>query len=177
MKTLVFTLVLIIETLVGAWAGLGGYLHLAVRGSVISSSAAPGSYEVDSIVFKTAEEALVYLEDSRTCKHFPWFKDLTDGELLFLACTGCGLIGGVIAIVLRIARGQLKVEQGRVISIPLLGLLTGWVVVLVVQFLPDSVMTFATRKPLGLPGISLLAGIFFSLFYRWLADLFKKTGT
>jgi hypothetical protein len=168
MKALAIVIIAL-EILGSSWIGLGAFYQLRSHASVFGEST--GSYtDIEGIEFASFADLEAYRHDKQLRHRYPLVYGLSSDELIVVGCLAFGMLGGATYLILRIAQGRAVLRLSRILAIPFLGLLSGFVVVLVFQFLPLEGLS-TDRRNLTLLGTSLLAGVFFTPFYRSLGKL------
>lgn len=181
MKSLI-VIVLTVWILSGLYFGLGGISRISVDEVVETLNARKNelikdtiNVDVDGITVKNRYEYMVLLEHDNVEEYFPWAMELTSFSALLVTAMSFGLLGAVISLFHDISINKNLIEDVSYISKPILGLLTGLVVLGISHLLPALIIKNTSEiRPLSLMFFSLFCGIYTSKFYEKLAILFEK---
>lgn len=169
--------------IIGLYFGIGGIVNIQSNNienekhklglKVTNSNVNTGDTNTviyDGISFKnkkTLEEYLNSMPLENFKKLYPISQDLPDFMGQIITALAFGLLGSVTRIVLKIAFNAKQIEEVNYISQPILGMLTGLVVMGLSYVIPTLLSKNAiTLDPLSLMFFSLFAGIYNKEFYE-----------
>ncbi len=129
----------------------------------------------DNTVYKNYAELQLYKEDQKALKIFPWITFIPSFVGTIITACFFGMLGAVISLLKDVALRNEKVEDVSYISIPLLGFLTG-IVVLGLNYIIPIVLVAGENdiRPITLLFFSLFAGLFSPQFYNYLSNSTSK---
>ena len=184
MKIIAF-LILTVWLLAGLYFGMGGISRISVDEVTESIDKQKDALKKDTtdlvlngITIQNKYQLKYVLEYSNLENFFPWAIQLTTFSSFLVTSMSFGLLGAIINILIQIVTSNLKVEESNYISKPLLGLLTGIVVLGLSYLLPTLIVKGdAQIKPLSLMFLCLFCGIYSAKFYEKMSDSFDKLFT
>jgi hypothetical protein len=167
----------------GLYLGLGGISRVNVDEVNEQIEAKRNVLQKDTInyTFKKVKYTTLYdfelaIENQNLVDYFSWVNGLNKFSSLLLTAMSFGIIGAIISILIEIAFGGTSVENTAFITKPILGLLTGLVVLGISYILPTIVVKGNTEiRPISLMFICLFCGIYSNKFYDKLEATFEKT--
>lgn len=131
--------------------------------------------KLNEITIKNKYDYLYELEANDLENFFPWAIQFSSFSALIITALSFGLLGALIAILKQIAFENLVIEEVKIWSLPLLGLLTGLVIYGLSYILPTALVKNGTElRPITLMFLCLLSGIYSNTFYLRLTKLFDK---
>lgn len=175
-------LVLIFWTLSGLYFGIGGLVRANLdetlsdldknKEKLIKEKI---SITYDGVELENIYELQTFLEINSIENLFPWAIRLSSFMSLLITSFAFGLIGSIIGLIKEIAFQEKLVEELKIWSMPILGMLTG-LVVLGLSYLFPAILTkdASGLQPITLMFFSLFAGMFTKNFYAKLSDNFNK---
>lgn len=158
----------------GAYFGSAGYTKLKIDelNNMGKSSGQVKSVSIGKITFQNSYFMKAYLEEIKAIKYFPEFFLSIPNILVFLI-TACsfGVLGALTFLVKIIAiDGELLINL-KVVSVPLLGALTGIIVLGLATTVPVLLISGESElKPLTLIFLCFFGGFYNSKFFNWLND-------
>ncbi|MDI3320421.1 hypothetical protein [Pinibacter soli] len=130
--------------------------------------------EYNGILFKNRVSMQSILEGEKTQKLFPWAEDVPSYLSYIITACSFGMIGALIAIILQIASKKARIEDTPYWSLPVLGALTGLVVLGLSLLIPNLFFSGELDvKPGALMFICLFSGIYSDKFYENLYLIFS----
>lgn len=170
------SIVLFIWLVGSIYIGVGGFIQIEAdqaQQSQETDDSIPVEYQ--GVVFKSKEALDNFLIEQGHAVIFPCHKDLPHLLILIITASSFGALGGVTRLVLGMVREDKKLIHLKVVTVPLLGVLTGIVVLGISYLIPSIIMSKASFiRPSTLTFISLFAGLFYERFYEWLPSVFTK---
>jgi H+/Cl- antiporter ClcA len=175
---------LVLWIIVGLFFGIGGIVNiqsnnikndkhkLGITDDTIQhlNAADTNSVIYDGITFKNKRALTQYLNSlpsENFSRIYSLFDNLPDFMGQIITAFAFGLLGSVIRIILGIAYHSKKIEDVSYISQPLLGMLTGLVVMGISYVIPNLLSKNAVNiDPISLMFFSLFAGIYNKEFYE-----------
>ncbi len=182
LKKIVSVLVISTWLISGLYFGIGGLVRakmdetlkdLDSRKETLIQEKVRVSY--DGIEFENSYELLSFLEVNNIEYLFPWAIKISSFVSLIITAFSFGLIGSIIALLKDIAFTEIPLENLRIWSLPVLGILTGLVVMGLSYLLPTILIKNSTGlQPITLMFICLFAGIHTENFFNKISEYFKK---
>jgi len=113
-------------------------------------------------------------EDNKSAKIFPFLSIIPGYMGLILTACFFGMLGGIISILKDIALENIKPEDTKYFSIPLLSFFTG-LVILGINYIIPTILVIGENKirPITLLFLSLFAGIYTRQFYQFISSIIK----
>jgi hypothetical protein len=181
MKIIAF-LILCVWLVAGLYVGIGGISRISVDETMETIDKDKDQLQKDSIniiqdgiTFTSKYDLKIYLEYSNLQNYFPWAIQLTTFSCFLLTSMSFGLLGSFINVLIDICHAKVKIEESNYISKPLIGMLTGLVVLGLSYLIPTLIVKGSSEiKPLSLMFLCLFCGIYSNKFYEKLAASFDK---
>ena len=132
------------------------------------------------LVFENKAALIHHLEDGQMKLLFPWIDNMPSYSSYILTACSFGLLGALIRIFIQLAIENKTIAECKIMSMPILGLLTGLVMLGVSLIFPAVLSTTETTiKPSGLMFICLFGGLFATGLYEKMntmfSDMFSKS--
>jgi H+/Cl- antiporter ClcA len=174
--------VLMFWLLAGLYFGIGGITRVNVDETLDNLNQDKDKLLKDTLTAKVGvitvsnQYELKYVTEYANLEHyFAWTIKIPKFTAFLITAMCFGLLGAVISIIKALAFGATKLNDSKWISEPLLGLLTGLVVLGLSYILP----TLLTKggidiRPLTLMFLCLFCGIYTEKFYNTLSSAFDK---
>jgi len=129
----------------------------------------------DDLTFSNKYELKYFLEAESIEKVFPWSIKISSFVGLLLTAFSFGLLGGAISLVKDVAFEGTSLAELKIWSVPLLGLLTGFVVFGLSYLLPTVLIKNGNEvRPVTLMFLCLFGGMYSKNFYEKLSQYFNK---
>jgi hypothetical protein len=181
MKIISF-IILCMWLLAGLYFGIGGISRISVDEVTESIDKQKDALKKDTINIKldgvdieNKYQLKYILEYSNLENYFPWAIQLTTFSSFLVTSMSFGLLGAMINILIQIVFSASKIEDSNYVSKPLLGLLTGIVVLGLSYIIPTLIVKGnAEIKPLSLMFLCLFCGIYSDKFYEKMSNSFDK---
>lgn len=159
---------------IGAYFGSAGYTKLKIDelNNLGKSSGQGKSVSLGSITFQNPYFMEAYQEETKAVKYFPEFFLSMPNILVFLI-TACsfGILGAQTFLVKRVAIDSELLINLKVVSVPLLGALTGIIVLGLATTVPVLLISGeAELKPITLIFLCFFGGFYNTKFFDWLND-------
>lgn len=158
----------------GAYFGTAGYTKLKIDELINLGKTKTDSKPVlrGKISFKNSFYLAAYEEELKASKFFPGIF-LSTPNILVLLITACsfGILGALTYLTKEIAINNATIESMKVISVPMLGALTGIIMSGLATLVPSILVSGETElKPLSLVFLCFFGGLYNSRFFAWLND-------
>lgn len=174
--------IIIIWLLSGLYFGIGGILklnmnktikELDIKREILQKEKI--DYEINGNSFSNNYEFLVYLEIQSVSKYFPWAAEISDFIAILITAFAFSLLGSLISLFKQLAHEDKNIEDIKIWSIPILGILTG-LVVLGLAFIIPELLTKNSEgiQPITLMFLCLFAGMHSEKFYKKISNNFNK---
>lgn len=181
MKIIAF-LTLCVWLLTGLYFGMGGISRISVDDVTETIDKQKDALKKDTIdvvlndvTIQNKYQLKYILEYSNLENYFPWAIQLTTFSSFLVTSMSFGLLGSIINILIQIVFSSVKIEDSNYISKPLLGLLTGIVVLGLSYILPTLIIKGSAEiRPLSLMFLCLFCGIYSDKFYEKMSKSFDK---
>ena len=162
----------------GFYTGTGGITKL--ENDILIKKAAESLDTVkviyDDISYKNKARLIAELETEQTTVIYPWLEQCPSFLAYMITACSFGLLGALISLFIELAFNNKELNELKYLSIPLLGILTG-IVVLGISFIIPSLIITGDKdiKPEALVFLCLFCGIFSKKFYRRISNILDKT--
>lgn len=159
------------------YLGTGGFnfIQLRYEENIAKNSSDTVAVIFHNISFKNIKVLNLYHERNDLLKIFPIVTSLTTSLLELITIFSFGIIGSVTYLIKQIVINDSKVQELKYISQPLLGMLTGLVIIGISYLIPSSLTTNEIEiKPTSLMFLSLFSGFFSISFYEYMAKFYSK---
>lgn len=131
--------------------------------------------EYHNKTFSSPEELELYLSYESISKLYPWLENIPNAISLVITACAFGLIGGIIQILKQVAFEDKPLESTKYFSLPVLGLLTGVIVLGITHLLPTIFFSSGAEiSANSMMFISLFSGLFSKKLYERLSSIFDK---
>ncbi len=175
-------IVLVIWISFGLYFGIGGIARIKLDETQQELESDKEQLQKDTvnvryegIDLETKYELKYYLEVRSIENYFPWAVRLSSFVAMLLTAFSFSLLGAVIGIIKEVALKNIPVAETKYWSLPLLGLLSGLVILGLSYLLPTLLIKNGTEiRPLTLMFLCLFGGIFITSFYEKLSQYFNK---
>ncbi len=169
---------LIIWLIAGLYFGSGGIAKIENYNLIKSTIGEHDTTKVvyDGITFVNKGALIRTLEEAQMQAIFPWINSLPSYVSYIITACSFGLLGTIISIFIQLAIYKQKLADLPVYTLPVLGLLTGFVMLGITFIFPA--LLFHSEKDIkasGLMFICLFGGLYTEKLYERLAQLFNKT--
>ncbi|MDB5088959.1 MAG: hypothetical protein JWR09_2953 [Mucilaginibacter sp.] len=133
---------------------------------------------VDGVTISNEYLYQIYNERHGLEKYFVWTVTLPKFTALCITAMSFGLLGALVAIIRQLSLAGKTIVEVQYISLPLLGILTG-LVVLGISYLLPTLITKGTNeiRPITLMFLCLFCGICSDNFYKKIENSFDKLFT
>jgi len=158
--------------LAGLLGVLGFYVGLSVWDALAQvSSSAPesgaGPYSYDGLTFPNAKAVWEYQRFVRAGRFYPWLLGVHDDMAPLLLGAGLGMAGGAVELFRRWLHRKHTFGLGQSFSYPLLGAITGFMVLFTMVALP----LVADRVAVSLlAGVAFFSGVFSEAAFAWVTS-------
>lgn len=177
MKLFIPGLFIVIWLLAGLYFGTGGITRL--DNIEKKEKAEHNGDTVKAIykhrIFQNMAKAQAYIDEKQTEYIYPWITPIPAFLAYMITSCSFGLLGSLIFLLTEIAFNDKKLEDIKYLSIPLLGMLTG-IVVLGLSLLIPNILIAGNKdiKPEGLVFLCLFCGLYSNKFYIRLSNIIEK---
>jgi len=131
--------------------------------------------EYKGIVFADKEALYEALEGEQMRSIFPWIYRLPSYLTYMVTAGAFGLLGTIVRIFILLSLQNKRIDECNVYTLPVLGMLTGLVMLGVSLIFPAIILTSETEiRPGGLMFICLFSGIYIDSFYEKLSNIFSN---
>lgn len=170
----IYALVFIGWISIGGYLGCAGYTKLKIDelNNLGKTSGQGKSVSLGNITFQNAFFMEAYQEEIKAIKYFPQFFLSIPNILVFLI-TACsfGILGAQTFLVKIVAIDSELLINLKVISVPLLGALTGIIVLGLATTVPVLLISGESElKPVTLIFLCFFGGFYNAKFFNWLND-------
>jgi hypothetical protein len=160
--------------LIGLYFGTGGITKMEnynlIKTTLEQTDTSKVSYK--GVTFQNKGALIRTLEEEQMDSIYPWINELPSYVSYIITACAFGMLGALIHLFIQIAFNKKTLEELPVYSLPILGLLTGLVVLGVSLVFPTLLFnTEKDIKPSGLMFLSLFSGIFIDKVYDKLTDI------
>ena len=162
---------------IGIYFGSGGYNYINVKQSKEKALHSNDTIKVtyDGVSYKNKETLVNTLEKEATVNLYPLIEPLPTELWNLITIFAFGMLGSVVNLLKQIAIDNQKVEDLKYISLPLLGMITGFIIIGLAYIVPNTLATTEIElKPMSLMFLSLFSGFFTVKFYEYFSQLFAK---
>ena len=129
----------------------------------------------DGLDFSIQYELQYYREAESVEKIFPWALKISSFFILIMTALSFGLLGGVVSIIKEIVFDRKPLNDLQIWSLPILGLLTGFIVLGMSYLLPTVlVKNGGDIRPVTLMFLCLFGGMFARSLFEKLTAYFNK---
>jgi hypothetical protein len=181
-NTIIPTIILLLWLSIGLYFGIGGLSRAKLDETLekleedkIELTKNKINVSYDGLTFETKYELNYYLEAESIETSFPWATRISSFMGLIFTSFSFGLIGSLISIIKEVVFQNLEINRTKYISYPLLGILTGLVVLGLSYLLPTILIENQNQlRPITLMFLSLFAGMFCEKFYEKLSVYFNN---
>ena len=185
MQKLFGVIAITVWLITGLYMGIGGFTSLKLRETLKELKDNKSKILLnDTLKYETsgltlnAYEYKVFNEKQDADRYFSWAENLPTYPALLFTAMSFGLLGALIDLFKQIVIGDISVEKLKYISLPLLGILTGIVILGLSYILPTLLVKEANEiRPITLMFLCLFASIYFEKFYDFLSTKFTKIFT
>lgn len=168
----------------GIYFGVGGITLINASNDMektlkTTDTSKGGSVIYDKIPFKNIQEVKNYISSKKNDNIKKWMFYVDVPDFLSMIITGCsfGMLGTIISILYSLAFGGAKLDELKIFSQPLLGMMIGLMVMAISYLIPSLLKTDTATdnniNPLSLMFFCLFAGIYSKDFYERVASVFK----
>jgi hypothetical protein len=169
--------VLITWLLLGLYFGSGGITKMEnynlIKSTIEQTDTTTVVYK--GITFQNKGALLRTLEEEETESIFPWIGSLPSYVSYMITACAFGLLGTIIRLFIHLAIEQKPLETLPVYTLPVLGLLSGLVVLGISLIFPALLFNSDKDiKPSGLMFICLFSGIYVDKLYEGLSNFFTR---
>jgi len=157
--------------------GTGGYNYITIRNELSKVETTNDTVRVvyRGITFSNKSYLDIYLEEQANSSLYPLINTLPTSMLILITVFSFGILGSVTNLIKQIAIDGKKIEELKYISEPLLGMLTGLIIIGLSYLIPNTLaINDIELKPMSLLFLSLFSGYFSIRFYLFLAKVFDK---
>lgn len=125
--------------------------------------------------FRNIKEVSILKERQATIKMYPLINTLPTLIFDLIIVFAFGVLGSITNLFKQIAYEKKKIEDLNYISEPILGMLTGFIIIGLSYLIPNTLaVNDIVLKPMSLMFLSLFSGFFSIKFYSYLNSLFGK---
>lgn len=167
--------VLILWLLAGLYFGTGGITKIENNNLVKQTISASdtGIVVFQGQKFKDKEALVRHLEGQQISAIYPWIDNLPSYVSYLITACSFGLLGAIVRIFMQLTFQNKSLSECKVYTLPVLGLLTGLVMLGVFLIFPIFFITSdSSIRPGGLMFLCLFAGIYLDAFYKKVSKLF-----
>jgi hypothetical protein len=171
-------LVLVIWLLVGLYFGSGGIAKIENYNLIKSTIGETDTTKVvyEGMTFANKAALLRTIEETQMETIFPWINSLPSYVSYVITACSFGLLGTIISLFIQLAIYKKMLSDLPVYTLPVLGLLTGFVMLGITFIFPA--LLFNSEKDIkasGLMFICLFGGLFTEKLYERLSFIFNKS--
>ncbi|GEM_PF-854307 len=162
--------------------GVGGYISIDLMDQKTKYLISPSDSLINVAIaginmdFKNYEHFKYEVNYQSSKNYFPWIDDFSDTFSVLVTALSFGIIGGLTRLLKQICFDEDKsILTVKVLSIPLLGMLSGIIMLGFSYLLPTLIVSGdQSIRPTTLIFLTLFAGLFSRKFYAWLNRSFDK---
>ena len=171
---------IIIWLCIGLYFGTGSYSNIQNR--IDKKDADKAWQTIDTSKTTKYEIALkkAALDDARENEKailnlYPFISKFPNALISLITVFAFGILGSIINLLKQIVLEDKKPTDLKFVAEPLLGMLTGFVIIGLSILVPNTLATSDVElKPMSLMFLSLFSGFFSKRFYVFLSDLFDR---
>lgn len=160
----------------GLYFGISGYLALLLDDQKKAWAIAPENPRtIENQDYRNIEEWVWEQNKNSVANIFPWLEKVPPIMNPVIAAICFGILGGATRVIKEISFDpEVSLANAKVVSTPVLGMLTGVIMLGVSSLVPALFIAEGTDiRPLTLIFLALFAGLFGVRFYDWLGSLFN----
>jgi hypothetical protein len=182
----VASLILVLWISVGFFLGIGGLSKLSVdetleniqkRQTELMAKKFP-PIDVEGVTIDNEYDYQIFNENKGIETYFKWTVLLPRFTALIITAMSFGLLGAVVALVRQLSINGKNILEVKYLSLPILGILTGLVVLGLSYLLPTLITKGANEiRPITLMFLCLFCGICTDNFYKKIESSFDKLFT
>jgi hypothetical protein len=157
--------------------GTGGYNYIKVKQDEEKAANSSDTIKVvyNEVCYKNKASLLVALEKQATINLYPMIEPLPTSVWVLITIFSFGILGSITNLLKQIALDSKEIVELKFISGPLLGMLTGFIIIGLSYLLPSTLANGDVElKPVSIMFLSLFSGFFSIEFYIFLAKLFNR---
>jgi hypothetical protein len=157
------------------YAGVAGWVASKAFENTGVQSQADQFVEYEGLSFENKQSLQEFLHDSEGARLFPWIFAIPQELTPLVTSFAFGLLGGVIALLKKIAIDHSPVSTLPIIAGPLFGSLVG-VMLFFISFLVPAIFIVGRTPPRteALVGVSLFGGAFSERAFVWIEEEVRK---
>ncbi len=170
-------LVIIGWLIIGLYFGSGGITRLENDNLIKKTSNSTDTSQViyNKVSYKNKNELISQLEHDEMDTIYPWVDSIPSFVAYLITACAFGLLGSITHIIYQIVLKDIELAALKYWSSPVLGTLTGMLVLGISFVLPNTLFsTDAEIKPSTLMFICLFCGLYSVQFYKRMENSFTK---
>ena len=178
-KKFIYGCILLVWLVSGLYFGVGGYTKLKIEESTLSAqqeddpeSSAQSS---DGVTFASPDFEKVYRQEIKAVSIFPFIDEVPDEMALLITACAFGILGAFTRIMKLLALKEEPLLKCRVISIPMLGSMTGFIMLGLASAIPYLLISGEGNiNPISLVFLCFFAELYSQRFFNWLSKNIGK---
>ena len=157
--------------------GTGGYNYINILNNSAKSESNKDTVHVtyQKLSFSNKAALNKYLEEKANSNLYPILDLLPTSLLILITVFSFGILGSITHLIKQVVIVNTNVEELKYISEPILGMLTGFIIIGLTYLVPSTLTTNDVElKPMSLMFLSFFSGYFSTKFYLYLNKVFEK---